>query len=244
MGATCGTSPWGAGLSIGGFLAWASSYDANHLSYYACDTCWNWIFPYPCNCGWRGLYTGFGWGVFNTGRNTLDGIFSSALLYNEPSDGAVSVTSCAPAADPSASRIFSSAQPTVSSNYYKGAMNHFDGTCRYGNGGGGDQKSCDWINQMVMRSGSWVRVAENGGAFYDDGNRAVPNFIANNKPTLAACQAEADRRGYDTVAMQADWECWGCTGCNYARVGKLEWKKEKKEGVAAGGLFYPCDLSF
>jgi hypothetical protein len=86
----------------------------------------------------------YGQGGFNgVGLAAIAGVVG----YGEASDGMVSMSSCAQAG---ASRGQGLAPDARSNNYIING-NHADGTCRSGDGAGGDQKACTWFKNMILR---------------------------------------------------------------------------------------------
>ena len=76
---------------------------------------------------------------------------SLAVNYGEPNDGAVGIASCS-----LPGRNYST--DTASAACYSVGVNHFDGTCRHGNGLAADRKPCNFYTNKtaaVRRGSSW-----------------------------------------------------------------------------------------
>lgn len=87
----------------------------------------------------------YGQGGFNgVGLAAISGLVG----YGEASDGMVSMSSCAQA---TAAKQGQSLAPDATNPNYALNGNHADGTCRSGDGAGGDQKACTWIRNMILR---------------------------------------------------------------------------------------------
>ena len=73
------------------------------------------------------------------------------MNYGEPNDGAVGIASCS-----LPGRNYST--DAASANFYSVSVNHFDGTCRHGNGLAADRKPCNFYTNKtaaVRRGSSW-----------------------------------------------------------------------------------------
>ena len=85
------------------------------------------------------------------GQGGLNGAGLAAIAafvnYGEASDGMVSMSSCAQANSNKGQGL---AADPANPNYALNG-NHADGTCRSGDGAGGDQKACTWYRNMVLR---------------------------------------------------------------------------------------------
>ena len=85
------------------------------------------------------------------GQGGINGVGLAAIAgvvgYGESNDGMVSMSSCAQAS----ANMGQALSPYPTSTNYVLNGNHADGTCRSGEGAGGNQKACTWYKNMILR---------------------------------------------------------------------------------------------
>ena len=162
-GCELGSCPENVGNSVSGWyggakeLSWSTCWHCSSRVWGAC------IAGYPAGtevCADSGTYligeaasyikgrmcgtSSYGMGGF-TGAGLA--AISAFVGYGEASDGMVAMSSCAQSAFKKGQLL----KPDATSVNYLLNGNHQDGTCKSGNGAGGDQWPCVWFRNMIAR---------------------------------------------------------------------------------------------